>query len=70
MTQTAEILYRLELGPVCGTDLLRMYIPRYAARIYDLRNQGHNINTRRCKNPEHRHQTPQIEYVLATDTLF
>jgi len=71
VTQSQEILYRLQMGPVCGTDLLRMYIPRYAARILELRLSGHQIETRTCTNSLHDHRSKQVEYVLVTDdTLF
>jgi hypothetical protein len=71
MTQSQEILYRLQMGPVCGTDLLRMFIPRYAARILELRQAGHQIETRTCRDDRHQHRNKQIEYVLVTaDTLF
>ena len=69
MTQTQEIIYRLEMGPVCSTDLLRMFIPRAAARVHDLRNQGRTITTRPCTR-DHHHKTKQIEYVLEEGKLW
>jgi hypothetical protein len=49
---------------VCGTFFLDEHIPRYAARVGELRAQGHNIVTRSCEHPWHSHNTRQIEYVL------
>ncbi len=69
MTQAQEILYRLDMGPVCSTDLLRMYIPRAAARIYELRQAGRDITTRPCTR-NHTHTTKQIEYVLEEGAPF
>ena len=61
-TQLARVLAMLEAGPVCSTDLLREYIPRGGARVWDLRRGGYAIETRRCT--QHKHRTHQIEYVL------
>ena len=64
MTQKQEVLAMLKSGPVCSTDLLKAFIPRGAARINDLRNEGWMIETRRCQHPGHKHQTRQVEYVM------
>ena len=61
-TQLQRVAAMLEAGPVCSTDLLREYIPRGGARIWDLRQLGYAIETRRCT--QHSHRTFQIEYVL------
>ena len=70
MSQKERILRRLLEAPVCGTRLLELRIPRYAARIAELRADGHSIITRRCENPNHRHSTKQVEYVLGHQRLF
>ena len=62
MNQKQRILNALKLGPVCGTDLLRWSIPRYAARIAELRKAGHDIVTRPCRL--HDHETPQFVYEM------
>lgn len=64
MSQRRRILRLLETAPVCGTELLDRHMPRYAARIKELRTDGHNIATRPCQNTLHRHTTAQVEYVL------
>ena len=46
---------------VCGSVYLEAHMPRYAARINDLRNDGHTIETGRCKV----HKT--ATYRLVTD---
>ena len=38
---------------VCGTDFLRSYVPRYAARIHELRREGWVIDRRPCDRHEH-----------------
>lgn len=53
----------LKAGPVCGTDFLRAYIPRYSARVLELRQAGHLIESRPCKF--HDHQSAQTVYELA-----
>ena len=63
MSQKRRILAALKLGPVCGTDMLRWRIPRYAARIYELRTEGHDIVSRPCRL--HDHDSPQVVYELA-----
>jgi hypothetical protein len=50
------------MGPVCGTVMLRWYIPRYAARIHELRAEGYEITSRTCKL--HIHESPQTVYEL------
>ena len=61
-TQLRRVAAMLEAGPVCSTDLLREYIPRGGARVWDLRRAGYAIETRRCT--QHKHRSYQIEYVL------
>lgn len=62
-TQKAEVLARLFENPaVCSTSLLRAGIPRAAARVYELRRAGWQIETRPCS--QHRHHTRQVEYLL------
>jgi uncharacterized protein YbbK (DUF523 family) len=60
--QRDTILRMLEHSPVCGTTFLEMYIPRYAARIHELRTAGHEIATRECR--QHEHESRQTEYYL------
>lgn len=68
MTQRDRILAALRMGPVCGTQFLQMFIPRYAARIHELRKDGFVIGTRPCRM--HDHSSAQIVYELAeTDQM-
>jgi len=50
-------------GPsgVCGTSLLYINIPRYAARIHELRQAGHQIASTQCGDS---HTTRQTRYTL------
>lgn len=67
-TQKAYVLDRLEReGAVCGTDFLKAQIPRYAARIADLKGDGKQIVTEPCNRPLHRHETRQVQYRLLAD---
>lgn len=50
-TQTervAEMLIRAGRRGVCGTEFLKEYLPRYAARIHELRRDGWIIIRRQC----------------------
>lgn len=62
MTQKDRILQALQLEPRCATVFLGWRIGRAAARIRELRVEGHNIITRRCQL--HRHDNPQVVYEL------
>ena len=64
MSQRDRVLQALKAGPVCGTEFLRMHIPRYAARVLELRQQGHEIMTVPCNDVYHDHQSAQVRYVL------
>ena len=57
-------------GPVCGTEFLDEHIPRYAARISELRATGVPIETRPCRGSHHHHITRQVQYVLVSERLF
>ncbi len=61
-SQRERILRLLNDGPVCGTELLDEYIPRYSAVIWLLKRNGHKILTRKCQ--KHIHHSRQVEYVL------
>ena len=70
-SQKARIHRLLLMGPVCPSDY-RVEIPRFAARVFDLRQSGLTITTRPCTAPVHFHKSKQkIEYVLVREgTLF
>ena len=63
MTQRDQVLeiLRQNLGGVCGTYFYEEHLPRYAARLHELRSAGYSIVSRRCRE---RHATPQTEFVL------
>jgi len=69
-SQRKRILSMLRRGPVCGTTLLAEHIPRYSARIFELRGEGHTIQNRKCGNALHAHETKQTEFVLWQTELF
>jgi hypothetical protein len=56
-TQADRILVALHGGPVCGTTLLGWGIPRYVARIWELKQRGYRITKELCRL--HDHQTRQ-----------
>ncbi|MDX1744812.1 MAG: helix-turn-helix domain-containing protein [Halobacteriales archaeon] len=47
---------------VCAYRFLDEGMPRYAARVHELRQEGHRIETERCK--EHHHESVAIRYRL------
>ena len=62
VVQNAMVLEHLTRGPITPIDALRLYgCFRLAARIYDLRQIGHNIITTRVLNAE---GNPYAEYHL------
>ena len=61
-SQKARILAWLTQRNLCAVTLLEQRIPRGAARINELRNDGWLIETRECG--QHSHRTRQVEYVL------
>ncbi len=65
-TQNAKVLAVLEGGVVCGNWFLTMYIPRYAARILDLRQAGFDIRKVECPYPYHTHTKALASYELRT----
>ncbi len=65
-TQADRVLQMLresELG-VCGTEFTNAYVPRYSARLKELRDAGHRIENRKCHALSHHHRTKQTRYVL------
>jgi len=63
MNQKQRILAALKMGPVCGTVMLGWHIPRYSARILELRDEGYEIIRRPCRL--HYHDSQQYVYELA-----
>lgn len=64
VNQRDVILQRLRhagIHGVCATTLLQLHIPRYAARIAELRQQ-HQIVSEPCT--QHSHDSRQIQYRL------
>lgn len=68
MTQQEDILFHLRQDPVCGTSFLNWHIPRYAARIHELRAKGYQITSERCRISYHHHRSPQTVYQLEPTT--
>ena len=64
-TQNDLVLARLEVrGTVCGNWFLAMYIPRYAARILDLKQAGFDIRKVKCPYSYHTHTKALASYQL------
>lgn len=66
-TQVQRVRAFLERGWTCGSRFLDppdagAPIPRYAARIAELRTQGYIIDRRRCAHPWHAHSSAQFEW--------
>ncbi len=62
MSQLDEVRAMLEDGWTCGTWFLRCYIPRYGARIFELRRLGYRVKRRQCQT--HFHTGRQYEWRL------
>jgi hypothetical protein len=65
-TQKETILELLRKRDVCGDELLEMHMPRYAGRIYELRADGYEILSRKCKQHDW-HQSNIVEYILVRE---
>ena len=65
MTQQEDVLLYLQEEPTCGTSFLNWHIPRYAARIHELRGKGHQITSERCQIEYHHHLSAQTVYTLS-----
>ena len=65
MTQQERIQLHLQDEPTCGTSFLNWHIPRYAARIHELRGKGYQITSERCQIEYHHHLSAQTVYTLA-----
>ena len=64
LSQKQRVLDTLRnAGPagVCGTSLLYINIPRYAARIHELRQAGYMIESTACQDS---HESRQTRYTL------
>ncbi len=62
-TQRGHVLRWLRVEPQCGTEFLNLGIPRYSARIYELRKAGHQIIRRTCDVHSY-HRSRQFVYEL------
>ena len=68
MTQTERILeaLRANYDGVCSTMMMNEYIMRPAARILELKGQGHNIETVECPYYHHNHSGNVATYKLVS----
>ena len=64
--QRGRILRVLRWAPQCGARFLEMHIPRYSARIWELRREGYQITRRRCDVSHHAHYSRQYLYELVS----
>lgn len=62
-TQRDRVLAQLRHSPTCGTQFLEMRIPRYAGRIFELRQEGYCITNENCR--KHQHYSRQTIYRLS-----
>ncbi len=64
-TQAGKVLHMLETNPqgVCGTTFLSNHIPRYSARISELR-RTHAISRVGCPYKHHTHTSKQYAWKL------
>lgn len=65
-TQTDLVLRLLmENDAVCGSEFYRRYLPRFGARIWELRRAGYVIYRSKCVDPTHLHRNRAFAYELA-----
>jgi hypothetical protein len=56
LTQKEKMLLAFRAyGVVCGNTFLTMHIPRYAARVSDLKADGYKITRAKCPYSHHSH---------------
>lgn len=65
-TQVERVEAMLLQGPVCGTQFVAAYMPRFGDAIWQLR-KTYTIDKRRCRNRAHQHRSSQWEYFIVDD---
>jgi len=61
MSQSDTVLWMLRRGWTCGSEFRDdAHIPRYSARLTELRASGWGLDRRKCTR--HRHKTVQYEW--------
>lgn len=66
-TQHERVLAMMMDHWTCGTEFLAAFIPRYSARIKEIRDEPWvfwEVQRRRCGNPAHSHRSIQYEWRL------
>ncbi len=54
MTQKQDVLMMLwDREWLCVSEFMRAYIPRYSARLFELRRDGWTLEKRRCQQHPH-----------------
>lgn len=56
MSQKETVLRMLKEGPKTTADFLQAYIPRFSARILDLKKDGIEIESRRVREGSYQYQ--------------
>jgi len=65
LTQKERMLLAFKAkGTVCGSTFLEMHIPRYAARVADLRDDGYDIVRVKCPYRFHDHGRQIASYEM------
>ena len=64
MNQRERVLALLRDGPQCTSDFAAAYLPRFGARIWELRRAGHTITNRRCDKHPHPKRSGCVLYTL------
>lgn len=54
----------LENESVCSSEFYRRYVPRFGARIWELRRAGYIIYRSKCDDPTHLHRNRAFAYEL------
>ena len=71
MTQNERILARLNAGPLCSLEPLdwEPRITRTAARIQDLRDLGHDIESVACRRHDHKTAQHVAYHIVEPDQM-
>lgn len=62
LTQLDRVRLQLQRGWICASQFLDQHIPRYGARIHELKRQGYSIERRLCAHPWHNHRSTQYQW--------
>jgi hypothetical protein len=60
-----ETVLRMARKGACSVEFLRAYIPRFGARLWELKRDGYNVEKAMCRNKRHFQKSTQFVYRIA-----